>query len=75
MIFTMHTMHGSSTNRTDSWRLSVDFRVQPSHAPPTLVSPNKGRQSMAERQMRFESAAREPGQVVSAPSQPIGVSA
>ncbi|CAE6928659.1 unnamed protein product [Symbiodinium sp. CCMP2592] len=45
VIFTMHTMHGSSTNRTDSWRLSVDFRVQPSHAPPTLVSQNKGRWS------------------------------
>ena len=41
----MHTIHGSSTNRTDSWRLSVDFRVQPCHAPPTLVSQNKGRQS------------------------------
>ncbi|CAE7583267.1 unnamed protein product, partial [Symbiodinium microadriaticum] len=45
VLFTMHTIHGSSTNRTDSWRLSVDFRVQPCHAPPTLVSQNKGRWS------------------------------
>ncbi|CAE7673259.1 unnamed protein product, partial [Symbiodinium pilosum] len=44
VLFTMHTMHGSSVNRTDSWRLSLDFRVQSSRAPPA-VSQNKGRWS------------------------------
>jgi len=29
VIFTMHTFHGSTVNRTDRWRLSFDIRFRP----------------------------------------------
>ncbi|CAE7226697.1 unnamed protein product [Symbiodinium natans] len=53
VIFTMHTVHGSSVNRTDSWRLSLDFRVQSSLAPPPVVSQNKGRWSRLRHSREF----------------------
>ncbi|CAJ1441024.1 unnamed protein product [Effrenium voratum] len=45
VLFTMHTVHGSSANCLDRWRLSLDFRVQAGSAPPVEPSCNKGRWS------------------------------
>eukprot|EP00435_Cladocopium_sp_Y103_P036308 s1172_g9.t1 len=45
VFFTMHTMHGSSCNCTDRWRLSLDFRVQAASQRDGTNSQNKGRWS------------------------------
>eukprot|EP00434_Breviolum_minutum_P007908 symbB.v1.2.006975.t1/scaffold424.1/size207036/3 len=48
VLFTMHTVHGSTSNCTDRWRLSLDFRVTPgptAEVAPSVPNAKQGRWS------------------------------
>lgn len=43
VLFTMHSIHGSSVNCTDRYRLSMDFRVRAERVSDVEQSQKKGR--------------------------------